>query len=148
MITIIKGKNIKNTYKYDNDDHFYFVRRWQSDIDSDIIKYFQEQLYHESFTNIKTITEFVSYETYASLDNLGYRLNIGEEYEGDIIEKVEGTEDGNIIYYTSKILSIDENIEEKEKLRDELNKMIQMLEIKLEEAIVEKDKKKWYQFWK
>jgi len=146
MVTIVKGKNMKNTYKYDNDDFLYAYHICCYDYGT--IEYLQAKLRHESFTNIKTIPEFVSYETYAILDNLGYRLNIGEEYEGDIIENVEGTKDGNIIYYTSKILSIDENIEEKEKLRDELNKMIQMLEIKLEEAIVEKDKKKWYQFWK
>jgi len=143
MKTIIKGKNMKNTYKYDNDDFLYTYHICCYDYGT--IEYLQAKLRHESFTDIKTITEFVSYETYDILYDLGYRLNIGEEYEGNIIENVEGTKDGDIIYYTSKVLSIDENIEEKVRLRDELNKTIQMLEIELEKAIA---KKKWYQFWK
>ena len=77
-----------------------------------------------SFTNIKTIPKFVSYETYATLENLGYRLNIGEEYEGNVIENVEGTEGGDIVYYTDKILSVDENEEEKKGFKDRLSETI------------------------
>jgi len=146
MKTIIKGKNMKNNYKLNNDDHFYLVRNWMGE--SDEITRLQNDLHHESFTKIKTIPEFVSYETYAILDNLGYRLNIGEEYEGNIIENVEVTKDGDIIYYTSKVLNIDKNTEEKNRLMNILNGNIIKLEYALEEAILERDKKKWYQFWK
>ena len=134
MKTIIKGKNMKNNYKLDNDDHFYLVRNWMGE--SDKITSLQNNLHHESFTKIKTVQEFVSYDTYATLQDVGYRLNIGEEYEGDII------------YYTSKVLSVDENEEEKIKLRDILNNNIRNLEDELAEAIAKRDRKKWWQFWK
>jgi len=146
MQTIIKGKNIKNNYKLDNDDNFYMFRIWMGE--SDKITRLQNNLHHESFTKIKTIQEFVSYDTYATLQDVGYRLNIGEEYERDIIENVEGTEGGDLVYYTSKILSVDENLEEKNRLLDILNGNISKIEFALKEAILERDKKKWYQFWK
>jgi len=146
MKTIIKGKNMKNNYKLDNDDHFYLVRNWMGE--SDKITSLQNNLHHESFTKIKTVQEFVSYDTYATLQDVGYRLNIGEEYEGDIIENIEGIESGDIIYYTSKVLSVDENEEEKIKLRDILNNNIRNLEDELAEAIAKRDRKKWWQFWK
>jgi len=137
---------MKNNYKLDNDDHFYLVRNWMGE--SDKITSLQNNLHHESFTKIKTVQEFVSYDTYATLQDVGYRLNIGEEYEGDIIENIEGIESGDIIYYTSKVLSVDENEEEKIKLRDILNNNIRNLEDELAEAIAKRDRKKWWQFWK
>lgn len=129
-----------------NDDNFYLVRNWMGE--SDDITRINNQLHHESFTHIETIPEFVSYETYSILYDIGYRLNIGEEYEEDVIEKVEGTKDGDIIYYTSKVLYIDENEEEKNSLSDILNGNKIKLESVLEKAILERNKKKWYQFWR
>jgi len=146
MQTIIKGKNMKNNYKLDNDDHFYLVRNWMGE--SNKITRLQNNLHHESFTKIKTIQEFASYDTYADLQDVGYRLNIGEEYEGDIIENIEGIESGDIVYYTSKVLTVDENEEEKIKLRDILNDNMRNFENELAEAIAKKDRKKWWKFWK
>ena len=96
MKTIVKGKNMKNNYERVNDDSFYLVRNFLTE--SDPIKDIQNRLHHESFTSIKTIPKFVSHDIYATLYDLDYRLNIGEEYEGDIIENIEGTKDGDIVY--------------------------------------------------
>jgi len=137
---------MKNKYERDNNDHFYLVRNFLRE--SDPITDTQEKLHHLSFTNIKAIPEFISYETYATLQDVGYRLNIGEEYEGNVIENVEGTEDGDIVYYTDKIINVDENLEEKKEFSDRLNETIQYYDNELKKLIEEMDKKKWYQFWK
>lgn len=145
MKTIVKGKNMKNTYSYINSD-FDIFRYWCRE--PDIIKYIQYQIYYEEWKHIETIQELVSYDTYVTLDNVDYRLNIGEEYDGNVIEKVEGTKDGDIIYYTSKVLNIDENLEEKQRLETKLENKKQELKEWLEREIAKRDKKKWWQFWR
>jgi signal peptidase I len=146
MKTIVKGKNMKNTYKLVNDDHFYSFRYWGRE--PDIIKDIHDMIYHEDWTRIETTQEFVSYDTYIILDDVSYRLNIGEEYDGDIIEKVEGTKEGDIVYYTEKILTVDENLEEKQRLEKELYDRKEYLKGLLERKIAERNKKKWWQFWR
>jgi len=147
MKTIIKGKNMKNTYEFVNEDKFSILRQWNRGL-PDIIENIQDMIYHEEWTRIKTASEFESHDTYATLQDINYRLNIGEEYEGNTIEKVEGTKDGYIIYYTDKVLSIDENLEEKSQFQEELNNRKQKLKEWLEREIAERDKKKWWQFWR
>ena len=146
MKTIIKGKNMINKYEYDFSDCY--VSYLNPFGDNKYIQYLYRELNNHRSTKIKTIPEFVSYETYFELDDILYRLHIGEEFEGNIIEKVEGKDNGDIIYYTDKILNIDLNESSKDKLQDNLDKVIKSVEEQVREEYDKKNKKKWYHFWK
>ena len=107
--------------------------------------------------------EEITYETYFELKDLDYRLNIGEKFNGNIVESVEGTDDGNIIYYTDKVLKLDDNIEEKNKIKKDIDDQIEELQRELERVELriqieelrncnkslntKTETKKWYKFW-
>ena len=146
MKTIIKGKNMINTYEYDFSDCY--VSYLNPFGDNKYIQYLYRELNNHRSTKIKVIPEFVSYETYFESDDIPYRLHIGEEFEGNIIEKVEGKDDGDIVYYTDKILNIDLNESSKNKLQGNLDKVIKSVEEQVREEYDKKNKKKWLQFWK
>ena len=146
MKTIIKGKNMINKYEYDFSDCY--VSYLNPFGDNKYIQYLCRELNHHRSTKIKTIPEFVSYETYFESDNILYRLHIGEEFEGNIIEKVEGKDNGDVVYYTDKILNIDLNESSKSKFKSNLDEMIQNIEEQVREEYDKKNEKKWYQFWK
>jgi len=145
MKTIIKGKNMKNTYQYDYSDYDCYLNRFE---DNKYIQYLYRELNHHRSTKIKTISEFVSYETYFESDDILYRLHAGDEFEGNIIEKVEGKDNGDIVYYTDKILNIDLNESSKSKFKSNLDEMIQNIEEQVREEYDKKNRKKWWKFWK
>ena len=135
-----------NTYQYDfSDCYFSYLNPFE---DNKYIQYLYRELNHHRSTKIKTMQDFVSYETYFESDGILYRLHTGEEFEGNIIEKVEGKENGDIVYYTDKILNIDLNESSKNELQDNLYKMTQNIEEQVREEYDKENEKKWWKFWK
>ena len=174
MRTIIKGKNIKlnytcNEYSYYLTSHFYLMKN------INFVESIRYELNNKKLSRINTYSKILSYEEYFNSEDVEFRLNIGEEFEGNIIERVEGIEDGSMVYYTDKIISTDKNLEEKEFLTNKLEGEIKEIEERLRNAIeikIQIDKKaeeikhnkfintenminkqiinnkKWYKFWK
>jgi len=99
---------------------------------------------------ISANTEIIDTPIYFESENLDYRLGVGEHFEGYLIEKIEGTEDGDMIYYTNKIIEIIDNLEEKAKLNEKVKKLNYYEEEPRYSDGKEtlKINKKWYQFWK
>lgn len=116
MKTIVKGKNIS----------YHYIANCIEDFDKRASFYVS---YH---------TDIIDTPIYFESDKLDHILNVGDHFEGNLIEKVDVNKDNQIIYYTDKIIFKDQNYKDKEKARKELEKM------KLE---YKKENKKWFQFW-
>ena len=113
MEIIVKGKNIKLNYKFCIVDYWHLIRVSYDPYEVRQIKRKIDMLRCGDIIS----NEEVTYETYFESNNIDYRLNIGEKFNGNMVELVEGTDDGNIIYYTDKVLKLDDNVEEKIKLK-------------------------------
>lgn len=166
MKTIIKGKNVKLNYEFKPDflNHHIF---WENDYCSQIIYRKQKEINSLEYGRIFSKQE-ITYETYFESEKIVYRLNVGEKFDEDIIESIEGTPEGDIIYYTNKQLHLDINIEMKNKIIKEINNRIDELKLELgktlrkleseelkynkilesnESEIIQEAKcKKWYEF--
>jgi len=161
MEIIVKGKNIKLNYKFCIVDYWHLIRVSYDPYEVRQIKRKIDMLRCGDIIS----NEEVTYETYFESNNIDYRLNIGEKFNGNMVELVEGTDDGNIIYYTDKVLKLDDNVEEKNKIEKDIDNQIEELQQELErtelriqtEELRNRDKilktktktktKKWYKFW-
>jgi len=159
MKIIVKGKNIKLNYKFCVVNYWYFSR---INFDSYEVRQIKHKIEMLRWGDIIS-NEEITYETYFELKDLDYRLNIGEKFNGNIVESVEGTDDGNIIYYTDKVLKLDDNIEEKNKIKKDIDDQIEELQRELERVELriqieelrncnkslntKTETKKWYKFW-
>lgn len=154
--TIVKGKNVKLNY-----EHQSFYCTTYNPFEHPTIRMIKYKIEILDWGNIIS-NEEITYETYFESEDINYRLNIGEKFNGNIVELIEGTDCGDIVYYTDKVLQLDENVQEKNKIKDDIDNQIQELQRELERTELriqieelrncnkdlKRDKKKWYQFWK
>lgn len=146
MKTIVKGKNIKVIHKRHRNNAFTSYYHYLDYSEIEEIQSIKYDLYELYSTSIISNEKIDSYETYFESDDINYRLAIGEKFNNDSIEAIEGTPEGDIIYYTEKELSRNDNKELENKLKQDLKDEIKMLEQKIE--TIRLQRKRWWQFWK
>ena len=127
MRTIVKGKSIKINYRTNISDSWgWGLRRYYC---------------------VREDSEVVDTPTYFDSCDIDYRLIQGDYFKENLIEKVEGVEDNCIIYYTDKIIEINDNLEEKSYIKKEVE-LLNKIEEERYNNYLGKESKKWYQFWK
>ena len=145
MKIIVKGKNIKLNYKFCVVNYWYFSR---INFDSYEVRQIKHKIEMLRWGDIIS-NEEITYETYFELKDLDYRLNIGEKFNGNIVESVEGTDDGNIEEKNKIKKDIDDQIEELQRELERVELRIQIEELRNcnKSLNTKTETKKWYKFW-